>query len=345
MNDFYQESIKKYADSVRAFICGDEYGKIFEDVNGRYLFDNYFDYFAKHTVRGKFLRAYFVDLFYRLFGGKTSGETVLVAAAFETFESAVLMHDDVIDRSETRRGFPSAFVALGDGHVGRSRAICLGDAGLFTSIALLDRDGVPESLRRFATNIFLRTVSGEIEDVDLAERNEIADNEVIAAYIEKTATYTVLGPAVGGALLAGVPEEKAKAALSDFSYDAGVAFQIKDDILGIYGNRSALGKKDSDVDEGKKSLLFSHFVRTAGDEEKREFFSIYGKGLGDESKNARVRELFENAGSRAFAEKAMNEKFDSAGRELERIFEDTGASDELKNEARELLAFLRTREK
>lgn len=345
MNDFYQKNIKKYADSVKAFIGGDEYRKIFKDVNGKYLCDNYFEYFAEHTVRGKFLRAYFVDLFYRLFGGKTNGETIVTAAAFETFESAVLMHDDVIDRSETRRGFPSAFVALGGGHVGRSRAICLGDAGLFTSIALFDRDGIPESVRRFATAIFLRTVSGEIEDVDLAERNEIADNEVIDAYIEKTATYTVLGPSVCGALLAGVPENKAKTLLTDFSHDAGVAFQIKDDFLGIYGNRAVLGKQDSDVDEGKKSLLFTHFVRTASDEQKREFFSIYGKGFGDEKKNERVQKLFEITGSRAYAEKVMNEKFENSERELEKIFDEFHPTDELKEEVCGLLRFLRTREK
>ena len=344
MNDFYFEKIKPYADKIKAYISGDEFREFFKTVNGGYLYDNYYDYFVKHTIGGKCVRGYLVFLFTKLFGGSET-ETVLKAAtALELFESAVLMHDDVIDYGRVRRGMPSAYVALGDDHTGKSRAICLGDAGLITAIALLE--DCPAETRRFLTTIFLRTISGELADIDIATKREIADNDVIAVYIEKTATYTLLAPCMCGALLCGKISKEKASAIKKYAEYMGISFQIKDDLLGLFGNENVIGKNgDSDIAEGKKSLLVSHFDKVATADRKRIFYGIYGKGAPAADEAETIRKLFTESGSRDYAEKKMFDYYEKALAQKSKLIRMINPDSETKKEFHDATDFLINREK
>jgi len=343
MKDFYNKYVKAHAERLKEYISGEEFASFFKSVNGGYLCENYYDYFVRHTVGGKCLRAYLVNLFCRLFGGTPVPKAEI---AFELFESAVLMHDDIIDRGRERRGAPSAYVALGDDHIGKSRAICLGDAGLLTATAIIDEDGFPPAVRRFIRGIFLRTISGELMDVDVAEKREVCDNEVIAAYIEKTATYTILGPVTCGAMLATDPDEKTKNLLRAFALDCGVAFQIKDDLLGIYGDKNETGKNvDSDIAEGKKTLLVSHFDRVSDKNLKESFYAVYGKGRPEEKNVRFICEALEHSGSKEYAEKQMNLSFDRAEKTLCEIVLKAESSTAVGEEAFGFIEYLRNRQK
>lgn len=345
MNEFYVKNISGYAAKIKEYLSGEEFRALFEKINGRYLYENYFDYFLDHTLGGKCLRGYLVYLFERLFNGKCDKKTLIAASAFEVFESAVLMHDDVIDRSEIRRGKPSAFIALGNNHTGKSRAICLGDSGLITAVSMLDRTE-NSKIRQYVTHIFLRTISGELADIDVVEKREICDNDVIAAFIEKTATYTVLGPSICGALLAGQTTEQAELLLTEFSVNAGVAFQIKDDLLGIYGNEKIIGKTvNGDIAEGKKSLLVSHFDRVADDKTKRLFYAHYGKGKTSENDAQIIRRLFEENGCRTYAEQKMREYFAKAKNEILALSAKIRTDENALNELLLFIEFLENRQK
>lgn len=345
-NDFYEKHVLSYAEKIKNYLRSSDFRDFFKSVNGKYLYENYFDYFVEHTVGGKCIRGYELDLFYRIFGGTDERLALTAAVALELFESAVLMHDDVIDRSELRRGKPSAYVALGGGHTGTSRALCLGDAGLFTSVALLNTDKRLKKISPFLTEIFLQTISGEIADTDLAEKGEICDNDVIEVYLEKTASYTVLAPAVAGAVLAGVKLQKAKRLLTDFATDTGVAFQIKDDLLGIFESAENIGKIGaSDIAEGKKSLLVSHFDKNATSEQKSSFYAIYGKGTPSPDEVKTVKDLLVATNARKYAETKANQAFASAKARLNVILNYAETSENLKNEADDFLSFLENRTK
>lgn len=344
MNDFYLEKIKPYADKIKAYISGDEFRDFFKSVNGEYLYNNYYDYFVKHTIGGKCVRGYLVFLFTKLFGGSETQATLKAATALELFESAVLMHDDIIDYGRIRRGMPSAYVALGDEHTGKSRAICLGDAGLITAIALLE--DCPAEVRRFLTRIFLRTISGELADIDVATMREIADNDVIAVYIEKTATYTLFAPCMCGAMLCDTLTDEISAVLHEFAMNAGIAFQIKDDLLGLFGNETVIGKNgDADIAEGKKSLLVSHFDKVADDNQKQLFYSIYGKGTPTQNAAKLVRDLLTSTGSRQYAEEQTSLYFKTAKNAANRLFDIIKPDENTKQEFFGFIDFLENRVK
>lgn len=344
MNDFYLEKIKPYADKIKAYISGDEFREFFKSVNGEYLYNNYYDYFVKHTTGGKCVRGYLVFLFTKLFGGSETQATLKAATALELFESAVLMHDDIIDYGRIRRGMPSAYVALGDEHTGKSRAICLGDAGLITAIALLE--DCPAEVRRFLTTIFLRTISGELADIDVAAKRKIADNDVIAVYIEKTATYTLFAPCMCGAMLYGTLTDEISAVLHEFAMNAGIAFQIKDDLLGLFGNETVIGKNgDADIAEGKKSLLVSRFDKVATADQKRIFYSIYGKGAPAAEEAETIRKLFTESGSRDYAEKKMFDYYETALEQKSKLIRMINPDSEIEKEFHDVTDFLINREK
>lgn len=343
MNDFYTDKIKKYADEIKAYLSGEEFEKKFKNKNGKYLYDRYYDYFIKHTTGGKCLRGYLVFLFERLFGGTNGEKTLKSAAALEVFESAVLMHDDIIDRGRIRRGMPSAYVALGDDHIGASRAICLGDAGLIFALALIEDI---DEVKRFLTEIFLRTISGELADIDLSEKREICDNDVIAVFIEKTATYTLLAPCLCGAMLSGKLTDEISAVLHEFAMNAGIAFQIKDDLLGIFGEQKVIGKNnDSDIAEGKKSLLVSHFDKVADDNQKQLFYSVYGKGTPTQNAAKLARDLFTSTGSRQYAEEQTSLYFKTAKNAANRLFDIIKPDENTKQEFFGFMDFLENRVK
>lgn len=148
-----------------------------------------------------------------------------IAAAYEIMHSAILVHDDIIDKSLARRGQPSLYQALGGDHRGVSLAVTLADAGFFLATKVIaeskfsDKEKI-EALRRFSKTM-LDTAMGQILDI------EKGDSLMVAKY--KTAQYSVSGPLVLGAILGGV--SSLLSSLAEFGEALGITFQIQDDIL------------------------------------------------------------------------------------------------------------------
>lgn len=205
---------------------------------------------------------------------------VAVAAALEIFHAAALVHDDIIDNSDTRRGAPSAhrsFETLhresgwsGDGaEFGRAAAILHGDLLLGWSDELLDEalELLPdrESARRTRLEFNrMRTevTGGQYLDI-LEERawptrseDEMRSRaEVVITF--KSAKYSVLAPLVIGAALGGGTDEQL-AALRTFGLPLGIAYQLRDDLLGVFGDEQVTGKPSGDdLREGKRTMLIA----------------------------------------------------------------------------------------
>lgn len=223
-----------------------------------------------------------------------------VCAALEVFQAAALVHDDLIDNSDTRRGRPSAHRALETGHrdagwvgdaaaYGRAGSVLLGDLLVAWSDDLLE-----ESLARLsdpaAAAVARREYARMRRDVTVGQFLDVAEESAwstaadddhaqralrVASY--KSARYSVQQPLVIGASLAGADSAQ-REALRAFGHPLGMAFQLRDDVLGVFGDADETGKPaGDDLREGKRTTLVA-FARAAATAEDRERFDAL---LGD----------------------------------------------------------------
>ncbi|MDK1474591.1 polyprenyl synthetase family protein [Streptomyces sp. 549] len=238
---------------------------------------------------GKRLRARFAWWGWRAFGGAACGEqartALLLGAALEVLQGMALIHDDVMDGSGLRRGSPAVHVDFADWHAaramrgsggrfGESAAVLAGDLALAWADDLVAELDVPPATRRELRLLWrrmrLEMVAGQYLDVRAqASRQVSAERALRVAYL-KSAAYTVERPLGLGAALAGAPaamrEDLAAAARC-----AGVAFQLRDDVLGVFGDPDRTGKPSGDdVRDGKVTYLVTvaeELARTSGDSE------------------------------------------------------------------------------
>lgn len=227
------------------------------------------------------------------------------ACALELFHAAALIHDDLIDRSDTRRGRPSAhrlFAAQHEqhgwrgsaDHFGLAGAILLGDLLQSWSDELMQAacDATPDrAAARRARAHFNRMRSevavGQYLDVveeqqpTFAEHDEQLERST-RVLIYKSAKYSVEAPLLIGAALAGASEEQ-EAALSQFGLPIGVAFQLRDDQLGVFGNEEETGKPiGDDLIEGKRTVLVTLARENLPTTQRRIFDDLLGTDLDPE---------------------------------------------------------------
>lgn len=298
---------------------------------------------------GKMLRGVLVNLGYRIAGGVDLSESDSLAVAFEIFQTGVLIHDDIIDRADLRRGkktiqrryeesIEKRGIQMVSGaetpkSLASSAALCVGDLGLYYSnleIAKEYRDhpNVGELITYF-DQIVIDTIRGELLDVVLPyeiqdhrlseeERNSLLEKSVWEIYHLKTAYYSVIGPLHLGMLLGDLSDEKMEL-VDSFGNDLGIAFQIKDDILGIYADEKKMGKDaGSDVSEYKQTILYQ-YVASHGGKEREELLSLYGKENLTPEELKKVQDIFKNSGAYEYATKEMERCFASAGRRLDEM--------------------------
>lgn len=266
---------------------------------------------------GKAIRAAMVALG-ELAAGAREPASLPLQLAFELFQTAILIHDDIIDKSPARRGKPTIHSGPGNPHRALSRAICIGDLGLFLAEKVAAEADIPNQIAclRLMAQIKRTTLHGEIMDVCLPYEPSASASEirgrfgeyraaVEAIYESKTAWYTLAGPLMLGATCGGA-DKGTLAALRDFALPLGVAFQLKDDILGIYSPSAALGKPNiSDIAEKKQTLMYGIAMRNADGRELSALEACYGNPEAGERELDAVRRVFESTGARKETEDEM----------------------------------------
>jgi geranylgeranyl pyrophosphate synthase len=242
--------------------------------------------FSDATRGGKGIRGRLVKLGYRIAGGNEDGEIEKIASAFEMLHASLLIHDDVIDKGLTRRGKPTVYKALGENHYAVSQAICLGDMGFFTATKMIAESGFGSELKARVLSLFsdimIDTIRGEMLDVKLSlPGQEKLEEDVLTIHKLKTAYYTVVGPLTIGAMLGGADESQLRL-LRRFGENIGMAFQIQDDILGVFGDEREIGKSTtSDIEENKNTLLITYALEKATTAQRKILTRYYGKRLTD----------------------------------------------------------------
>ena len=309
---------------------------------------------ADLNTGGKMLRGMLVNLGYQI-ARRTAGKEMDVspsdalALAFEMFQTGVLVHDDVIDKSGTRRGkytIHQRFLHRMDvrgiqmpaqsekpDHIANSAAICVGDLGIYLANrqivdAYRSEPCLAEMLAYF-DDVVIRTIRGELLDVVLPselqdsarseeEKKALLEKSVWDIYFMKTAAYSIIGPVHLGMILGGADEKEMKA-MDRFAEELGIAYQIMDDILGIYADPEYLGKDvGSDIEEFKQTILYM-YVHNMKPEYLPELEIYYGQKNINLKELAEVQRIFRESGALAYAQEMLALRFEQAEKRLGRM--------------------------
>jgi geranylgeranyl diphosphate synthase type I len=246
---------------------------------------------------------------------------VRACAALELLHASALVHDDYMDASDTRRGRPATHRGFADEHrrdgwrgdpeqYGASAAILLGDLLLSWSDELLRRCGLPLDRVVAALDVFDRcrseVITGQFLDVSVQARG-VADVDAAMTVLRyKSAKYSIERPLHIGATLAG-GDGRQLAQLSAFGLPLGEAFQLRDDLLGVYGDPAATGKPaGDDLIEGKRTVLVALALDGAPAADAGRLDAALGSDL-DEARVAELRRIIDDSGAHAQVESVITE--------------------------------------
>ena len=151
---------------------------------------------------------------------------------------------------------------------------------------------------------------GEIIDVELPLKDfdyhlNMDEKEIYDIYVNKTSWYTFIGPLLLGAISTNMENEKLKNII-DVGINLGIAFQIKDDLLGLYSTNNVMGKTLNDIKENKQTIIYKYAINHANDEELDIINKLYGQALIDEDTKV-LLDIFDEVGAKRNAEKLVEE--------------------------------------
>lgn len=267
----------------------------------------------EHCLRpAKRIRGSFVYYGYKLLGGIKEKEIIKAAMSIELIHTALLMHDDFMDQDDTRRGLPTTheyykkfhidnnyrFAPL---HYGESMAVTVGDIALLLGYEILGKSNFNNVLKLYAINRTLRgivnTAYGQTFDITLEGRGHATEKDITDLHLAKTAIYTYENPLHIGAILAG-GKQKDFDLISKYAIPGGVAFQLQDDILGLFGDPIKTGKPaHSDLRQGKMTLLIIKALEFGNKKQQKILKKIWGKrNLSEQEANV-ARQIVVDTGS------------------------------------------------
>lgn len=286
---------------------------------------------------GKRLRAAFMYYGYISANGKEEEKILDAAISIEFIHAFLLMHDDIIDRDDLRHGVTTLHRYYADmgkrffphkdtEHFGNSMAIIVGDMlGAFGN-DIIFRSDFSNDLKFQALSklqdIVSYTVIGQARDVYMEYQGEATEEEILAMYRNKTAKYTVEGPLHLGGILAGASQALLDG-LTAYAIPLGIAFQIQDDILGLYGSAERIGKPvGSDIQEGKITLLVSRALRNSTREQQTRIKALLALGERFTTRDGEeFCELIRMTGALAETQELAQEYISEGKRSLENIRE------------------------
>lgn len=336
-----QKSIKSFNDSI-----------LIEKLD---LIKDNLKIFAKLNESGKMIRGVLVCLGYKLSNDKID-YSIPLATAYEVFETSILVHDDIIDNDNLRRGQQTIpyynklkYKKISNKeHFSNSIGICIGDYGLFKSNEIIidnySNDNQFKKILSTYNNIIINTIRGKTLDVIIPfeEKNKISnnnlqlENSILEIYKLKTAYYTLVGPLTLGMILGQNTNEEIND-IKKFALPLGIAFQIQDDLLGIYSNDKNMGKTvGSDIKEFKQTLLYSYTKQT---KYYKELLDYYGK---EDINIDKVKYIFDICGAKEYCINKMNELYNKSSNILDEI---TWLNKENKKILNDLILYLKNRTK
>jgi len=312
------EILKKYSKSI-----DEEINKSLVTIDPKGLRQS-----SEHLIKagGKKLRPSLVILSCEAVGGNPKN-ALKTAAAMELIHTFSLIHDDIMDKDELRRGEPSVHVLWGE-----PMAILAGDtifskafeAILDTKIDDVSSSRVIEALKTVVDSC-IKICEGQACDMGFEEKFDVKEKEYLNMIYKKTAAL-IAAATKSGAILGGGNQEQIEA-LSEYGRLIGMAFQIQDDYLDVVSDAEKIGKPaGSDIVEGKMTLMVVHTIEKASPEDKETLISILKSGSEDEVEKA--ISLFEKYDSIEYTRNIALNNVKQA-KELLNILDDSEAKESL----------------
>ena len=249
------------------------------------------------------------------------------ASSLELLQAAALVHDDVIDNSSTRRGRPSMHEQFAQLHqsqrwagteteFGRAAAILLGDLALVWADAMLASSGLDAERVAAAQPVWaaMRTEVMAGQYLDLLEQARAGGSVERALSVArlKSAHYTVERPLHLGAAFAGADRD-VRSSLSEFGLPLGEAFQLRDDLLGVFGDPRETGKPaGDDLREGKRTVLVALAAEAADDAQRRQLDALLGDPALDDTGVGTLRQVLVDTGAPQRIEEMIVARLDAA---------------------------------
>jgi geranylgeranyl diphosphate synthase type I len=306
---FFHDQAERYA-----------YGELFEPL--------YLDMTEFVGRRGKRIRPLLLMGTYRVFGGERPLDDVALlraALSLELLHAFILVHDDVIDRSERRRGLSTLHKLIEDrlgkldgaARTGENVALVVGDMLFALALETLRSADFPAPRRDAALGQMLRyitdTGAGEIYDILLGTRDieRVSEEDISLMYTLKTTRYTFEAPLVLGALLAGA-EAEALAELSRLIEPVGLAFQIQNDLIEYQKFKGVNRLRQTDLLEGKKTLLLRAAYDHLGDLDRSFLQLCLSTRTSNDTSVSKIEQLIDKSGAVALLTTRMNELFRAA---------------------------------
>lgn len=305
--------------------------------------DTFIDYLTRPAKR---LRGSFVIEGYELFGGKKREQAVLAGLAIEMIHAYILMIDDFSDLSDLRRGKPTSHKLFeeylksedayrGDSvHYGYSVGATTALIGSHEAISLFLELDIPlKSIKKAVINLnnsVVVTAFGQIRDIYNSHIRDLTIEDIIEVHKLKTARYTYTNPLQIGAILADASDNEINM-LSGYATNAGIAFQIQDDILGVFGDPKDTGKSNmDDIKEGKATLLTVYAYNNCSDKERE----ILDRGLGNKDISdddfKKIQEIMISTGSLQHSKDIAKKYVNTAKEEFEKKFSEYSELDSYK---------------
>lgn len=285
------------------------------------------DALIEFLAGGKRLRPLFAIAGYLGAGGSDRAsdleQTYRACVSLELLQACALIHDDMMDGSDTRRGAPSIHKRFERAHRDRSgvgdsalfggaAALLLGDLALVLSTQALHQSGITSKQLEHINPIFdsmkVELMAGQYLDMHAGSRSEVTVDDALKIAIYKSGKYTIERPLHFGAALA-AGDSALFSLYSEYGIPLGIAFQLRDDLLGVFGDSALTGKPaGDDLLEGKRTALISKALTNLSPSERSEFSSLFGDRNATATAIDRMRELISKSGAVEFIEKIIDEK-------------------------------------
>ena len=288
------------------------------------------------SLGGKRIRPVLMLLSYNLFREQPE-HIMMQALALETYHNYTLLHDDLMDQADLRRGHQTVHRKWD-----ANTAILSGDSMLvlaYQRMAQCDALHLPAVMQLF-TETALEIGEGQQYDMDFERRNDVTEDEYIEMIRLKTSVLLACALKMG-ALLADAPEADTRL-LYSFGEKVGLAFQLQDDLLDVYGDPSVFGKAiGGDITSNKKTYMLINAINRATPEQRDELMKWIGaRDFDRQEKIEAVTRLYEQIGIRQLCEHKINHYFEQA----QAILDQVSVADERKQHLRRYTAEMMKRE-
>lgn len=283
-----------------------------------------FAHVGKYIEGGKRIRPYSAYLALCESGKTPIVRDWAVFVALELIHVLALIHDDIIDKAQERRGIASLHTYIsklypltrGDSvHFGNSQAILVGDIIFAAAFQSLFESHAPVDVQRKVHQMLDEVILGQMLDVELAHTEPVSRDVIVEKSRYKTALYTFARPLEIGALLSG-SSEKAQETLCVVGESLGLLYQLQDDFLDIFDTKNELKKElMNDIQEGQQTFVTECFFRVASQENREKFLQYFGKNLSNDDALI-VRDLLKSVGVYDILVAELSDTFDSVRKRI-----------------------------